>query len=103
MWRPCTSSHLPSLGRASNHSNPHKSTTKGTIKMAQLQAEKWEDLKPDVARLNKALEDFHTPPEPDDHYSQSMHKIKSGVEALTHHVNTRSEQQEEVELFNAGS
>lgn len=69
--------------------------------MAKLQADKWEDLKPDVRRLNEALEAFHTPPEPDDHYSQSMNKLITGAEALTHHVNTRSEQQEEAELFNA--
>lgn len=68
--------------------------------MAKLQAEMWEDLKPDVKRLNDVLESFHTPPEPDDHYSQAMNKLITGAEALTHHIQTRSQQQEEAQMFN---
>jgi hypothetical protein len=64
-----------------------------------LQAEKWEDMKPDVKALQKALEAFHAPPEPDNSYAESMHKVKSGVEALAHLITTKSEQQEEAEIF----
>lgn len=61
------------------------------------QAERWDEMQPNIKALVKASEGVPAPPVPDDQWSQKMNDLRRTVEGLYEQLKTRVEMEQEAD------
>lgn len=61
------------------------------------QAKNWAEMKDQLAKVNTAVSEMPSPPQPDDEYAQKMNTLNRTLEGLNEQVNGRVQQEEELD------